>query len=173
MEGESFLNLLFERYHTRVAAWCHRMTGDVNSAADLAQEVFLKAFQRLDSFRGESSFSTWLYSIARNRCMDEFRSRAVRPNEETDVAMDRLVDSRLEEPSRAMELRESEQILKQLIRESLDETEAKVITLHYLHELPLSSITRLLGLDNQSGAKAFVVSARRKLDRAVQRKGFR
>jgi RNA polymerase sigma-70 factor (ECF subfamily) len=173
VEGESFLNLLFERYHTRVAVWCHRMTGEVNSAADLAQEVFLKAFQRLDSFRGESSFSTWLYSIARNRCMDEFRSRAVRPNEATDIAMDRIVDPRLEEPSRAMERRESEQILKQLIRESLDETEAKVITLHYVHELPLSSITRLLGLDNPSGAKAFIVSARRKLDRIVQRKGLR
>src|SRR5215469_10024637 len=115
-EGESHLNVLFERYHTRVAVWCHRMTGDVNSAADLAQEVFLKAFQRLDSFRGESGFSTWLYSIARNRCMDEFRSRAVRPNEETDVAMDRLIDSRLEEPSHAMERRESEKLLRQLIR---------------------------------------------------------
>src|SRR5215469_1313392 len=164
VEGESFLNLLFERYHTRVAVWCHRMTGDVHSAADLAQEVFLKAFQHLDSFRGESSFATWLYSIARNRCLDEFRSKALRPNEATDIAMYRIVDSRLEEPSRAMERRQSEQILKQLIRESLDETEAKVITLHYVHELPLHSITRLLGLDNQSGAKAYVVSARRKLE---------
>jgi len=173
VEGKSYLNLLFERYHTRVAAWCHRMTGDVNSAADLAQEVFLRAFQRLDSFRGESSFSTWLYSIARNRCMDEFRSRAVRPNEATDIAIDRLVDSRVEEPSRVMERRESEQIMRQLIQESLDETEAKVITMHYVHELPLSSITRLLGLENQSGAKAFIVSARRKLERVVQRKGYR
>src|SRR5215831_21411305 len=122
IEGESHLNVLFERYHTRVAVWCHRMTGDVNSAADLAQEVFLKAFQRLDSFRGESSFATWLYSITRNRCIDEFRSRAVRQIQATDIAVEQLVDSRIEEPSRAMERRESERILKELIRESLDET---------------------------------------------------
>ena len=59
------------------------------------------------------------------------------------------------------------------MNKSLDETESKVITLHYVHELPLNSITRLLGLENQSGAKAFIVSARRKLERVVQQKGLR
>jgi RNA polymerase sigma-70 factor (ECF subfamily) len=73
-QREKFLNQLFERHHTRVAAWCYRMTGDVDSAADLAQEVFLKAFQNLDSFRGQSKFTTWLYSIARNQCMDALNS---------------------------------------------------------------------------------------------------
>ena len=49
--GEAFIDQLFHRHHQRVAAWCYRMTGDVDSAADLAQEVFLKAFRRLDSFQ--------------------------------------------------------------------------------------------------------------------------
>src|SRR5579864_9532981 len=78
-QRDAFLNQLFERHHTQVAAWCYRMTGEVDSAADLAQEVFLKAYQRLDSYRGTSKFTTWLYSIARNHCLDELRSRAVRP----------------------------------------------------------------------------------------------
>jgi len=143
------------------------MTGDVDSAADLAQEVFLKAFQRLPSFRGDARFTTWLYAIARNHCTDELRSRRTRSEEITDAPMDELADLRSEDVSSAMERRQAEDMVKHLIRESLDETETQVMTLHYVHELPLDSVTRILGLENQSGAKAYIVSARRKLSRAV------
>jgi DNA-directed RNA polymerase specialized sigma24 family protein len=57
----------------------------------------------------------------------------------------------------------------QLLDEALDETEKKVFTLHYGDELTLATITRLLGLRNQSGAKAYIVSAKRKLNRSLQR----
>jgi RNA polymerase sigma-70 factor (ECF subfamily) len=169
-DGQHFLNQLFERYHTRVAAWCYRMTGEVDSAADLAQDVFLKAFQRLDSFRGDSKFSTWLYAVARNHCMDELRARAARPGEIGDFVLEQVADSNSELVSQTLERDESARTLRQLIQDSLDETEAKVMTLHYVDELPLDSITRLLGLENASGAKAYVVSARRKLQRIVSRR---
>jgi len=145
------------------------MTGNVDSAADLAQEVFLKAFQRLDSFRGDSKFTTWLYSIARNHCLDELRQRAARPEHDGDAVLEQIEDSSIEDIGSALERRESEEIMRQLIQESLDDTESKVMTLHYVHELPLDSVTRVLGLSNQSGAKAYVVSARRKLGRAWAR----
>jgi len=48
-------------------------------------------------------------------------------------------------------------------------TEARVMTLHYAEELPLDAVTQLLKLDNASGAKAYIVSAKRKLARAVSR----
>jgi RNA polymerase sigma-70 factor, ECF subfamily len=169
--GESFLSQLFERHHTRVAAWCYRMTGEIDSAADLAQDVFLKAFQNIETFRGKCKFSTWLYSIARNRCVDELRSRAARPGEKTGIVLEELADTRSEQAWQTLERGESVESLRRLIRESLDETEAKVMTLHYVEELPLDSITRLLGLENPSGAKAYVVSARRKLERIAERKG--
>jgi RNA polymerase sigma-70 factor, ECF subfamily len=146
------------------------MTGDVDSAADLAQDVFLKAFQRLDSYRGDSKFSTWLYSITRNHCMDEMRSRAARPPEVSDAVLEALPDTDWEQASRTLERRESVQALRHIMQEALDETEAKVMTLHYVDELPLDSITRLLELKNPSGAKAYVVSARRKLQRVAARK---
>jgi RNA polymerase sigma-70 factor, ECF subfamily len=168
--GKAFLSQLFERHHARVAAWCHRMTGDIDSAADLAQDVFLKAFQNINSFRGDCRFSTWLYSIARNRCMDELRSRAAKPGETAGAVLEELADTRSEQISQALERRESAESLRRLIQESLDDTEAKVMTLHYVEELPLDSITRLLGLENASGAKAYVVSARRKLERIAERK---
>ena len=165
--ARSCLDELFRRHRTRVAAWCYRLTGSVDRAADLAQDVFLKAFQRLDSYRGDSRFSTWLYSITRNHCMDELRSRATRPDETADAVLDEIADVRSEDISFALERRESENLARQLIRESLDEVEAKVMTLHYVHELPLDTITRLMGLTNQSGAKRYIVSAKRKLGRTL------
>ena len=73
------LNELFERHRARVAPWCYRVTGDVDAARNLAQEVFLKAFENLESFRGQSKFTTWLYSIARNHFMDALKLRAEVP----------------------------------------------------------------------------------------------
>jgi DNA-directed RNA polymerase specialized sigma24 family protein len=97
------------------------------------------------------------------------RSRAARPAETSDT-LEQLAGSDWDQVSRTLERRESVQALRQMMQEALDETEAKVMTLHYVEELPLDSITRLLRLENPSGAKAYVVSARRKLQRVVTRK---
>ena len=167
--GNVFLDQLFQRHHRRVAAWCFRMTGDVDSAADLAQEIFLKAFQHIGSFRSEAKFTTWLYSIARNRCTDELRARASRREEAPDAMLEELADLRTEEISAALERKDSAAIVKQMMQDSLNEVERNVMTLHYAEEMPLDAITRLLRLTNTSGAKAHIVSARRKLAQALDR----
>jgi RNA polymerase sigma-70 factor (ECF subfamily) len=155
---------LFRRYHPRVASWSLRFCGDREAAADLAQEVLLRVHERLDTFRGESRFSTWLYTVARrvaiNRgeaaarhrasSLDEVAAEPVDPAEGADTAVAR------------------EQVLdafREAMRRDLDPTEAKVLYLHYVDGMTLPAITDHLGLDNRSGAKAYVVAARRKLDR--------
>jgi RNA polymerase sigma-70 factor (ECF subfamily) len=163
--GEPFLNVLFQRHHARVASWCYRITGDTNSAVDLAQEVFIKVFQGVRSFRKGSKFTTWLYSITRNHCLDEIRSRK-RHLQELITLPEDIEDSGAFRADSALEQQESRDLMQRLIRESLDDTEAKVMTLHYVHELSLDAIDRMLGLTNESGAKAYIVSARRKLKRA-------
>ncbi len=55
-----------------------------------------------------------------------------------------------------------------LILETLNQTEAKVMMMHYGEELPLSTVSRVLGLTNKSGAKAYIVSAKRKLHEAMR-----
>ena len=55
-----------------------RMSGNAEDAADLTQECFLRAFTSLRSFRGEAAFSTWLYRIAVNVCLDQLKRRARR-----------------------------------------------------------------------------------------------
>jgi RNA polymerase sigma-70 factor (ECF subfamily) len=67
---------LVGRHHARVLGLCRSWLGSGEAAEDAAQDVFLKAYQALGSFRGTSAFSTWLYRIAVNRCMDVRRSAA-------------------------------------------------------------------------------------------------
>src|ERR1700730_11075363 len=70
---------LFLRHQARIARWCCRFTHDRESASDLAQEILLRAFRNLDSYRGESRSSTWLYVIARNLCMSAIQKRSSEP----------------------------------------------------------------------------------------------
>jgi RNA polymerase sigma factor (sigma-70 family) len=166
-EADSLWNELFRRHHGRVALWCLRLSGDRESAADLAQDVFLKAFRYLDTYRGESRFSTWLYSIARNVCFNQIKSRAAKPEDGGELLLAALADASPDAHA-LLEREGSAQLVRDLVRDTLTEVEARVMTLHYAEELPLEAVTQLLNLDNASGAKAYIVSAKRKLARAVR-----
>ncbi len=75
---EHRFTLLFQEYYEKVFRLSRRMCLDAVQAQDLAQEIFLKVYRKLDSFRGESSVSTWLYSIAVNHCLDHVRQEKKR-----------------------------------------------------------------------------------------------
>lgn len=168
--GEQYLNELFRRHHVKVARWCMGFTGDRESAADLAQEICTKAYQNLPYFKGQSKFSTWLFSIARNHSLNFIRSRNAAPQMDDDEAVfDTLPDLASDSPLKSVERKQLTDIARQIVNEELDETEKQVFTLHFAEEMPLDAITRMLNLTNQSGAKAYLVSAKRKLDRAVKR----
>lgn len=167
--AETWINELFRRYHTRVATWCLRFTGDRESAADLAQDVFLRAYRNLASFRGDAKFSTWLFSVARNHCINEMKARSTRPEATGDAFALDLEPARDESIQITLENAQTLRSMRELMETTLDDVEKKVLTLHYAEEFTLDAITRLLGLTNASGAKAYVVSARRKLSTAVER----
>jgi RNA polymerase sigma-70 factor (ECF subfamily) len=78
-DSQAFADLVV-RYQGMVFSVCLRVAGDSSAAEDLAQEIFLKAYQSLATFRGEATFSTWLYQIAARKCLD-FRKRKVRESE--------------------------------------------------------------------------------------------
>jgi RNA polymerase sigma-70 factor (ECF subfamily) len=167
-EADRCLDELFQRYRGKVALWCLRLSGDRESAADLGQEVFLKAFRALGSFRGDARFSTWLYTIARNHCFNDIKSRAVRPEATGEPVLLEVADE-APDPLALLEQESGQRVLRELIQSSLTGLETEVMTLHYVEELPLEAVTRMLNLENSSGAKAYVVSAKRKLARAVER----
>jgi RNA polymerase sigma-70 factor (ECF subfamily) len=165
-DRREILDELFGRHYERVARWCLRFTGDRDAAADLAQDVFVKANRYLDGFKGTSRFTTWLYAIVRNESINRLQ-RAGPPMQDEEVlqqvaALDPGPDAIAEERSRA-------QRLHAFLADTLEETERTVFTLHYGDGMALDAITRLLQLGNASGAKAFIVSAKRKLARATER----
>ncbi|HEX9986327.1 MAG TPA: RNA polymerase sigma factor [Thermoanaerobaculia bacterium] len=161
---------LFARYYERVGRWCYRFTGDRESAADLAQEVFLKAHRHLESFRGTAQFGTWLYSIVRNEAFNRTKKRGSSPPVDSPSDEELIQVPALEPgPEELAAQKSTSRRLHQLLNATLDETERTVFTLHYGEDVPLDAITRLLRLENSSGAKAYIVSAKRKLARAAER----
>ena len=90
-------------------------------------------------------------------------------NPADDEELGELPDLGRSAPDEMLDRERSSRMVREMIERELDDTEKKVFTLHYGDDVPLDAITRLLGLSNRSGAKAYIVSARRKLARAVER----
>ena len=167
-EQRHLADQLFERHYAHVARWCFRITGDRDVAADVAQNVFIKAYRHLGDFRGASRFSTWLYTIVRHECFAHLRKHARDPvGVDDDVLVAVPTDDAGPE---AQAVRDSNgRFAHQVLLDTLDDTERAVFVLHYGDDLPLDAVTRTLQLTNTSGAKAYIVSAKRKLARAMKR----
>ena len=71
--------VLVERYQSKVYNLALRMTGSEDDAADMAQETFLRAWRSLPAFQFESAFSTWLFRMTHNICIDHLRSKKRKP----------------------------------------------------------------------------------------------
>ena len=67
---------LYQKHHRRVYSLCIRMTRDASEAEDLTQEVFIQLYRKLNTFRGDSSFTTWLHRLTVNTVLMHFRASA-------------------------------------------------------------------------------------------------
>lgn len=70
-----YFEALYKRYVDKVYYKCVSITKDDDNARDCVQEIFLKAFTNIDRFKGQSAFSTWLFSISHNHCVDFLRDQ--------------------------------------------------------------------------------------------------
>ena len=85
---------LVERYHTRIRSYLLRQIGDPEMAADLTQQTFLDAFNRLERFANTYPFAAWLYRIARNNLLHERRRRRLQQS----VSLDWMLTEAETEP---------------------------------------------------------------------------
>ena len=77
-EADAF-TVLVQRHQQRVYSLCRRILGDADAAADVAQDTFLTVLRKIDGFRGDAAFTTWLHRVAVNACYDELRRSRRRP----------------------------------------------------------------------------------------------
>lgn len=157
---------LLARYRQSVYVWCHRYVRDHEKALDMAQDVLLQAYERLGQFEGRSAFTSWLFAIARNRCLNEIRRDHWHDDEDLELVPDERVrfDDVLDETFRG------ERLLG-LVNRVLDAEERKAVWLRYAEQMPVDAITAVMGLDRQSGARGLLQRARRKLRAAIAEEG--
>ncbi|MEN8697830.1 RNA polymerase sigma factor SigW [Bacillus infantis] len=142
---------IVEIYKDKVFQLCFRMLGNRHEAEDIAQEAFLRAYINIQSFNIDLKFSTWLYRIATNLCIDRIRKKKPDYFLDAEVAgTDGLTmysqiaaDTRLpEEDVESLELQET--IQNEISK--LPEKYRSVIVLKYIEELSLNEISEIMDL---------------------------
>ena len=129
---EEACEALVRQYQERVFALISRMTGDPDRVEDIAQEVFLKAFRSLKSFRGGSRFYTWLYRITVNTVLNTMRSQGRRQETSLDALEGFEVQANADmEPAEVTARLE----LARRVREAIDQLEEPYRVIVYLREL--------------------------------------
>jgi RNA polymerase sigma-70 factor (ECF subfamily) len=141
---------LVRRYQQRIYTTVYHMTSNHEDANDLAQETFVKAYRALKSFKGDSSFFTWLYRIAVNRTVNFLKQRSHRThlslndldvNAENDPDLVALVSEKT--PRRDINLTELQEKLNEAMLK-LSETHRLVVTLHDIEGLPHEEISKIM-----------------------------
>jgi len=137
-EREAF-DRLMERYQRDVYRLCYRYVNDHHDANDMAQEVFLKAYRAIGGFRGESAFSTWLYRIAVNTCLNFRSSRKPVAEEVSDALPDRSPGALAE-----VEREERSRLVRDAVKR-LPEKQRATLILKVYHDLSHEEVSRILG----------------------------
>ncbi len=146
-DQEAFEELV-RLYEKRVLALTRRMCRNPEDAAEAAQEAFFAAWQGLKSFRGDSSFSTWLYRLASNACVDLLRREGKRQAavslDDEDLNLD--FPASLSSPQEEVERRELREQIEAGLR-ALPPSLREALILREMQQLRYDEIGEALGLD--------------------------
>lgn len=147
---EAAFTQMVRQYQGRVFGLVYRMLNDRAEAEDLAQEVFVTVFKAIDSFRGDSSFSTWLYRIATNHCRNRIKYLGRRHhNRQVDIqdARETEFDGRMHEPVPAPDRQLEGEQLAHIIEHAMQEIDAdhrEVLVLRDVEQLSYEEIAAIL-----------------------------
>ena len=165
---------LVTAYEKNVYNIALRMVGDPDDAADMTQETFIKAYRALSGFRGDSKFSSWLYRIASNVCLDFLRNRSRHPQvslstvDEDDRATFELPDMRQNPEEQLMKKLGMEAVRRGL--EQLPEQQRQILVLRELGGLSYAELAQTLGLE-EGTVKSRIFRARKRLCALLLRDG--
>ena len=157
---------LVDEYQKNVYNLALRMTGNPEDAQDMSQEAFIKAYNSLSSFRGDSKFSVWLYRIVSNVCLDFLRSRSKNQPMSLNVELDDG-ETELDIPDlRSLPEDELERALtRQAVRDGLDALptdQRQILLLREIEGFSYEEICRILDLE-EGTVKSRIFRARKNL----------
>ncbi len=165
------LEALVSRHERRVFGLARRMTGSDHDAEDITQQTFVSAARGLSSFRGRSSFSTWVTAIAANAALKLLRKRrglpttsldaAIAPDRDGAIAHPEFIADWREGPDRLAERAETREVLDSAIA-ALDPAYRAVFLLRDVEGLPVRETARALRI-TQANVKVRLLRARLKL----------
>lgn len=158
---------LVRAYEKNVYNLALRMMGNAQDAEDMAQEAFLKAYNSLPGFRGDSKFSVWLYRIVSNVCLDQLRKKSKRPTVSLSMEDEDGEETQLDLPDTAQS--PEEMLEKKLTREAvrrglaqLPEDARQILLLREIQGLSYEEIGETLGLEAGT-VKSRIFRARKRL----------
>jgi len=156
---------LINRYKGLVYTLCLKIVKNQEDAEEIAQDVFLKAYQQLANFRQESKFSTWLYKIAYHTSLNKIKRKKIWKEsidmENEDHPSLQIEDTTFEGQFETLSKAEQKKYL-QLAVDSLQKEDAGIITLFYFAENSIEEISEITGIE-KNNVKVKLHRARKKL----------
>ncbi|GAB3333403.1 RNA polymerase sigma factor [Larkinella ripae] len=155
-QSNRYFELLYSRYSDKVYRKCLMFTKDSAKAEDYTHDIFLRLMVRLSSFKEQSRFSTWLFSITYNYCTDQLRTNRKKIEVPVDEEMDWLDESHDEDPME-MEGQRLKSALSYLTME-----EQSLLLMKYQDEVSIKEIADIHNL-SESAVKMRLKRAKEKL----------
>ena len=154
-------SVLVDRYKDLVFTLALRMMKNKEEAEEVAQDTFIKTYKSLSKFKGDSKFSTWIYRVAYNTCLDRLKKNKRQQNtvtiDEYTEHQVKTIDNALD----AMETKEKAEAIKACI-DLLPSDDSFLLTLYYYEEQSLDEIAKVTGL-KPNNVKVKLFRSRKKL----------
>jgi RNA polymerase sigma factor (sigma-70 family) len=157
---------LVDKYQHMVYTIAIKILINTEDAEDAAQESFIKAYQQINTFAGKSKFSTWLYTIAYRTAVSKLKENRVSTVSISDQLNENYTaDSAATGMEQLQAKQQQEQVTRAIAK--LPATEALLVTLYHINELPTKEIQEITGL-SLSNIKIQLFRARKKLERELR-----
>ena len=164
---------LVRQYEKRVYAVALRSSGSPEDAADITQEVFLRAWRSIESFRGDSGFSTWLFRITMNLCVDHARHKNAQPQTQPLVVGEEDAERPIPDPAPTPEEHLENSELGRELAAALDEVSEehrRIVLLRDVSGLSYTEIAEVLEI-SEGTVKSRLSRARIALRTILQKRG--
>ena len=153
---------LIDKYKNMAYTLAIKVVKSHEDAEEVAQDSFLKAYEKLESFQGNSKFSTWLYTIIYRNAITKIRKKKVATSDIDDYVINNYSQGTEFPQLEEMKNEEQQKYVKEAI-DRLPEKDALLITLFYMNESSIEEIEQITNL-TQSNIKVILFRARKKLN---------